>query len=163
MKNCAVLRKSYSAFFNLLVHYLVIFILLKVFLHQFIMMIYITFRLFCSRFLFETVYEIFTRRFLLQLLLEPEKMFVYVIYTMPHTVCGVSFWSMRFSCQRQFAFFYDNCRATTSSFQLRQKNTSKHKLFYVSGLSAETTCADFIKLLTGSICCFFKKMSSIKL
>jgi hypothetical protein len=36
-------------------------------------------------------------------------------------VCDISFWSMRSSCQCQFAFFYDNRRATTSGFQSRQE------------------------------------------
>ena len=72
----------------------------------------------------------FTRRLLLQLLLEPEKVYVYVTYpngNMP-------------SSPNLSAYLIPEPRHPT------YKHGKKHKLLYIS---AETTCGELLRLLTG--------------
>ena len=72
----------------------------------------------------------FTRRLLLQLLLEPEKIYVYVTY--PHG-------NVPQSCNLSLHTIPEPRHPI-------YKHGKKHKLLYIS---AETTCSELLRLLTG--------------
>ena len=72
----------------------------------------------------------FTRRLLLQLLLEPEKIYVYVTYPNGNIACSPNLSSCSIPEPRHPIY----------------KHGKKHKLLYIS---AETTCTELLRLLTG--------------